>query len=258
MPSYNTTDRENDFNFLYPNGVDAVISELKEIANLTVDPNTTDLEKALDILGYAHGLFIHNGDRQPSANDPVTIIKEAKAGKKFRCVEYSLLGCALLWAYGIPSRVVGLKTSDVETREYGAGHVVVEFWTSMGQKWAMCDVQGGIIPSSEGVPLSALGLGDKVNQKLQIDYVPVSASRFASDSSFTNMEAYIEWVKEYLYFYDTPIEVTFEDIDRQKQKIAMLVPIGVKPPVKFQNMFKVNATYTQSVLDFYPKPLIKT
>jgi transglutaminase-like putative cysteine protease len=256
VQQYNTTTIEANLHFPYPDLHDPVLSQLRAIAKLKIDPNSSELEKAKTILGYAHRLFTHNGDNQPSSSDPVTIIEEALDGKELRCVEYCILGNALLWAYAIPARVVGLKTSDVETREYGAGHVVVEFWSKDNQKWIMCDVQAGIIPMKHKLPLSAFEFGEQLTQHASVDYLSVKGSRFGiTKNSFADMHAYVDWVKEYLFFLDTAIDVTFKNVDRQKQKIAMLVPLDIAPPKMFQNMFEMNAVYTHSVLDFYAQPI---
>jgi len=249
MQQYNTTTSEGAVNFKYIDTNDPNLTELRQLAVIVIDTNADELEKVKTILGYAHSLFKHNGDNQPSALDPVTIIKEALSGKEFRCVEYSLLATALLWAHAIPARVIGLKTEDVETREYGAGHVVVEFWSNELQKWVMCDVQAGIIPKSEDRLLSAFELGEEVKQGMCGVYVPVKQSRFSKSA-----QAYTQWIKEYLYFYDTPIITTISDVDLPKQKIVMLIPLNTKFPVMFQGVFTMNALYTHSVIDFYAKP----
>lgn len=254
MQKYDSTGLETRLKFKYPDINDSVFLELKTIAGITVNSSMDELEKTKIIIGYAHSLFTHDGDNTPSALDPVTIIKEAKAGKSFRCVEYSLLANALLWAYEIKARVVGLKTKDVETREYGAGHVVIEFWSNKHKKWIMCDVQAGIVPKADDVPLSALELGKELDQNTKIEFVPVSNSRFSARREYDGKKTYMDWIREYLFFYDTPVEITFEDVDLVKQRIAMLVPLDVEPPIMFQGMFKMNAIYTHSVPDFYPGP----
>jgi hypothetical protein len=165
---------------------------------------------------------------------------------------------ALLWAHAIPARTVGLKTGDVETREYGAGHVVIEFWDGELNKWIMSDVQAGIIPTSDNKPLSVAELGQNIRQAAPLSYLPVQGSRFGTDGSFGDMSAYEKWVQEYLYFFDTPVRTTFDDVDRRKEQIAMLVPLGVKSPRMFQNMFEMNAVYTNSLADFYAEPPLAT
>lgn len=254
MPTYNTDTSEVNFGFKYPDISDPILSKLKNTAKIDLNSKDSELEKVKTITGYAHSLFTHSGDNTPSSYDPLTIIKEAQAGKSFRCAEYSLLATALLWAYAIPARPVGLKTSDVETRRYGAGHVVIEFWSSELRKWIMCDVQAGIFTQAGNVLLSAFELGQTISQKVTPEYMPVQHSRFSADDMFADITAYIAWIKEYLYFFDTPIQMTFADVDRQKQQIAMLVPLGVEPPKMFQGLFEMNAIYTHSVLDFYRKP----
>ncbi len=248
MPQYDTESKD-ELNFRYPDTNNPILSKLRETAELKLDTNLSGLEKVRTILGYAHNLFTHNGDNQPPATDPLTILLEAQAGRQFRCVEYSILGAALLWAYGIPARTLGLKTRDVETREYGAGHVVVEHWSREYHKWIMCDVQVGVIPTSEETLLSAFELGEKIEQNLPVEYIPVEGSRFHGD-----IQAYVQWVEEYLYFFDTMTTLTFDPIDQQKEEITMLVPLGVVPPKMFQGMFEMNAVYTNSIESFYAAP----
>ncbi len=255
MERYNPTP-ELKIGFEYPSVDDPVLAELRDIAKVELDRSDNELVKARAVIGYAHSLFTHNGDNTPSSSDPLTIVKEAQAGKSFRCVEYSLLATALLWAHDIPARIVGLKTSDVETREYGAGHVVIEFWDSELNKWIMSDVQAGIIPTYDNKPLSAVELGQNMQKPAPLSYLPVQGSRFGTDSSFADMPAYEQWVKEYLYFFDTPVHITFADVDRRGEQIAMLVPLGVASPKMFQNMFEMNAIYTHSVADFYAEPTL--
>jgi hypothetical protein len=253
---YDTTTSGTDLKFQYADTTDPSLVKLKTISAIILDPAATETEKAKTIIGYAHGLFTHDGDNQPSALDPITIITEAQAGSAFRCVEYSLLAAALLWAYGIPARVVGLKAADVETREYGAGHVVIEFWSSVWQKWVMCDVQAGIIPTAKNILLSAFELSQKIEKYEDASYEPVDGSRFLNPESFGTMAAYIKWVKDYLYFLDTPAHVTFANVDLAKQQIVMLLPLDAAPPKMFQGMFEMNAIYTRSVIDFYAQPLV--
>lgn len=238
--------------FKYPDVNDPVFAELKLEAGIELSVADT-ISKAKIIIGYAHTLFAHDGDNQPSSLDALTILKEAKRGESFRCVEYSILAAGLLWVYGIPARVAGLKTQDVETREFGAGHVVIEFWVPERQKWVMCDVQWGVMPKSNDLFLTAAEFGEAIRAEKFIEYETVEGSRFTSGKG----AEYTNWIREYLYFYDTDIQVlhtgkyTIEDA--KKELKLMLVPKGVKPPKMFQNAFKVNLICTDNLSDFYPK-----
>ncbi len=252
MVAYNIETAEKDIQFQYPNTNDTMLAKLKRSSGTQIDVSKSEVENVKDLTGYSHSLFTHNGDNVPSAADPLTILKEAKAGKSFRCVEYSTLAVGLLWANGIPARTIGLKTSDVETREYGAGHVVIEFWSGESQKWIMCDVQAGVIPEYEDRLLSAYELRQHLYNNKSVVYIPITGSRFSPTSKYSDKENYSEWISEYLYFIDTPVHLTLGNEDKPKQQIAMLVPIDIEPPRMFQGMFVMNVLYTHSVLDFYP------
>lgn len=255
MPTYDTDAHGQNLGPTFPSSDDPLLQKLRGVTSFKLAPDMSEIAKASFIIGYAHNLFTHDGIGAPSANDPLTILLEAKAGKSFSCAEYSLLANGLLWAYGIPSRVVGLKTSDVETREYGAGHVIVEFWSHDLQKWVMSDVQAGLFADSDFMLLSAFELGQAIHESKNIEYSAVSGSNFDQDKPYDDMPSYTEWIREYHYFYDTPAHPNFEDKDRSKEQITMLVPVGVAPPKKFQNAFAMNVIYTTSVQDFYRKPL---
>jgi hypothetical protein len=230
--------------------------ELLELKNLTSDLDTTyssQLEKAMAICDYVHNLFTHNGDNEPSKIDPLTILNEARAGQSFRCVEYSLLATGLLWAHGIKARPIGLKTADVETREYGAGHVVIEFWCDELGKWVMCDVQAGIMPRLNGEYLSTYELMKAIESDQLVDYIFVDRSS-SQLGKYGDMPSYTDWIQYYLYFIDTPLVLDLKDQDLGTQQIVMLIPVGVNPPIMFQNWFEMNALYTTSATNFYQSP----
>lgn len=246
---------EPALHFQYPIQNDPMLNQLRDTADIKIDLQEDDLEKAKNIIGYAHRLFSHDGDNTPTSADPLTILTEAQAGQSFRCVEYSTLAAGLLWAHGIPTRTIGLKTRDVETREYGAGHVAIEFWSHDHQKWIMSDVQAGVIPYEGDEPLSALELAQGLDAHASIEFAPVLGSKFSDTSPFGDKANYTEWIKEYLYYIDTPVKLTLGNEDKREQLIAMLVPVGEIPPQMFQNMFKMNAVYTNEASEFYTKPV---
>ncbi len=146
-------------------------------------------------------------------------------------------------------------TSDVETREYGAGHVAAEFWSAEFGKWIMFDVQFGIMPSYQEKPLSAQELGQVLDKKLLPTYQLVNGSRFPERS---DARTYDKWIHEYLYFFHVPLEMKFikgytEDESNAAERM-ILVPLGVTPPKIFQRVGKIKAQYTHSLVDFYAAP----
>lgn len=252
MPTYNTENTELNIHFTYSEPNHPVLVELKNLVNIDLSSVNDEIEKIKILCGYAHTLFPHDGMNEPSSFDPITIINEAKQGQSFRCVEYSFIAACLCWAYGIKARTLSLKTSDVETREYGAGHVVIEFWSVENSKWILVDVEAGCLFFCNDMFLSGLEIGNAIENNLDIKLVHVNGSIAPNEE---NIKQYIEWMRQYMYFYDTmlcQIYTTNQENNPLKDKRIMLVPIGVKNPTVFQNILPIkNTLYTHCVKDFY-------
>ena len=207
---------------------------------------TADLDRCSAICQWANGLWEHNGGNEPKKNDPLSILEEVKQGKRFRCVEYAIVINGCLNAIGIPSRVLGLKTSDVETRRFGAGHVVAEVFLRDQQRWCFIDGQWSAIPMLKGKPLSAVEFQEALTRNdtdLEVRNTP--ASKAAS---------YFQWVRQYLYYLDTRLDTRVGEPGLSHAKV-MLTPIGAKQPAVFQRRSRIdNTRYTVSASAFYPIP----
>lgn len=221
------------------------LGKLKELAKVDIADNTPMLETGLLIAQFAHSAFDHNGDIQPSCSDPVTILEEAQAGARFRCVEYSHLGAWLMVAYGLKARTINIMTKDVETKEYGAGHVVVEFYAGTQHGWIMADIQAGVVARHSNKLLSALELRDLIDGATIENF---DGTKFTEPAG-RYRDNYKEWLKPYLYFIDRPQELNFEySVDPKPHFI--LVPDGVKPPKYFQQTHRLDLVVT-SPDEFY-------
>ena len=206
----------------------------------------TDSEKVEKLCRWTHELWKHNGGNTPAKSDPLSIVKEAGLGKNFRCVEYAKVLSASLNSIGIPARIIGLKTKDVETRRSGAGHVAVEAYISSLSKWIFIDPQWNAIPYSGKTPLNAVELAFELLQEKQ-------NIKMHSNSIATSL-FYPGWISKYLYFFDTRVDNRLMVPGRDKT-ILMLVPLGVENPEVFQIHSPMkNYVYTNSVRPFYPEP----
>jgi hypothetical protein len=214
-----------------------------------VAKDTTDYQKLLTVSKWVRSQWEHNGQNQPSKEDPITILQEAAQGKQFRCVEYSNVLCGALNALGIPARVLALKTRDVETRPSGAGHVVTEAYLRDLDKWVMIDGQWDAIPVLDQTPLNAV--------ELQRALAEGKAGLTVDGFSGTEADTYFPWIQEYLFYFDTPLDNRY-DLDTEPGSL-MLVPLGAKNPVVFQQKYPITSMfYTHSVDDFYPHPKTDT
>lgn len=238
---YKSTDEKYDFRWNTPN--DLYLIKLREEFKLDeiVCDCKTSFEKAKKIMNWVHNLWEHDGLKEPIKNDPISILREVQAGKRFRCVEYGIVISGCLNALGILARKLCLKTADVETREYAAGHVVLEAYIEEYDKWIFIDGQFNVIPVINDVPLNVLEF-----QRALID-------KDKALELFTfgeiNKEEYFKWIKDYLFYFD----VRFDNrLESEAVDSLMLIPIGANTPKVFQKKYQLNNyIYTNSVQAFY-------
>lgn len=210
-----------------------------------------EYEKLRLILKWTHDRFEHSGDNKPSKSDPLTILKEASEGKRFRCVEYAIIVAACVRSLGMPSRVLSLKRADVETAKSSAGHVVAEVWLKQFNKWVFVDGQWGAIPEKDGAPLNAVEFQDAIARNASGLTI-----RFSSE---TEEENYMRWIIPYLYYLDFNRDQRFFGENYEGRRYApeygkiMLVPKGTAQPKVFQQKTPIkNCTYISNPKAFYP------
>lgn len=251
---FDATSKNNNLKFWYEqNNNNEYLNLLRSkypIDSLIKDTKT-DTEKTLKILHWVHNQWQHNGNNEPRKRDAISILEEVKEGKNFRCVEYGIVASACLNAIGLKTRTLGLKTKDVETRQYGAGHVVSEVFLNDLKKWVLIDGQWDAMPVLNGIPLNA------------VEFQKAIANNFKEleirTSSGLSKNHYIDWIYPYLYYFDISFD-NREGINADTKKIngknrLMLVPVGSTKPTIFQITNKIdNCLYTNSLNDFYAPP----
>ena len=246
------------YSFVYEQNQDnQFLNTLREQYNLDaiVAGAANDTERALRMVNWVHQQWNHNGMNEPSKPDALTILAEAKQGKQFRCVEYGTVTAAALNAIGLPARRLGLKMKEVETTQYGAGHVLLEVYLPDLKKWVMLDGQFDIMPVLNNVPLTAV----EFQQAIANNYDKLEIRSLSGTSKMQ----YVNWIYPYLYYFDVKFD-NREGIALDRKKIdgkqsLMLLPVGAKEPKVFQIVNPLDyCKYTTSVADFYQAPEMST
>ena len=206
-----------------------------------------DYERLRKVVKWTHDQWKQSGSNWPSHSDPLTILKEASEGERFRCVEYAIVVAACARTLGMPSRVLALKRKDVETARSDAGHVVAEVWLNQFNKWVFVDAQFDAIPEVDGVPLNAVEFQDAIARN-----TPGLVIR--SFSTGYKKWYHKKWISPYLYYFDFKIDQRFFlEKSEKKQGRIMLVPKGAKNPKVFQGKYPIeNCTYISAPEAFYP------
>lgn len=230
------------------------LREKYEIDKLVIGQKN-DFDKIKSILDWTSKQWEHNGSNNPTKQDALTILKEAREGKQFRCVEYGIVATSALNSIGIPARTLGLKTRDVEKVMRGAGHVVTEVYSKDFDKWIFIDPQFNIIPTLNGNPLNGVEFQKEIfNKNINLKLINKQGELSKQDS-----ENYINWVGKYLFYFDVLFDQKTLNSSKFKTINGMtkltLVPVGRKEPHIFQRHSKIDYSYyTHSLNDFYRKP----
>lgn len=208
----------------------------------------TDFEKVKRIQSWVQSRWEHDGENTPKEKNALYILKEAEKGKKFRCVEYSLVAGQCLSALGFKIRSLGLMTKDIGEVKSGGGHATNEVYLEDLHKWVFIDPQFDVITVKGNVPLNAVELQKAIADNEQFEMI--------NPNKTTTKEEYKNWIGPYLYYFYVGINgqhvSAWDRIVGNKKQLTLLSETAEKP-VYFQRIFRINTSYyTNSIKDFYP------
>lgn len=227
---------------------DPAAPELKQLrSEFGIDPvvagTTDELERLVRLTKWTSEQWAHSPTQMASKADPVTILREAKAGGRFICRDYAVVAAGAARAFGFASRVISVLPRDVETRS--EAHSVAEAWLPGRGKWALADGQYGIVPVVDGVPLNAVEL-----QKALAEDAPL-ACLGASE----RCEEWKWFVGRNLFYFKVAQDQRRFGGAASPQLV--LVPKGAPSPRKFaggnESVF-ANALYASIPASFYAPP----
>lgn len=247
----------NSFQFIYQNQQNSPqLNTLKTDYKLDSIGNKakSEFERILLMLNWTHQQWQHNGSNQPSSQNTLVILQEAKKGANFRCVEYGVVLRSSMACLDIPARTLGLKLKQVETINSGGGHVLTEVYSHQFNKWFVLDAQFNLVPMLDDVPINAVEFQHAIAQNKNFYFLDINGQ-----VSTKRTKQYLKFITDYLYYFDFRFdqrEVAYQDLHKVNDKIVlMLVPLTAKIPTVFQRKYDLNyAIYTNNINDFYRKP----
>ncbi|WP_440904342.1 transglutaminase-like domain-containing protein [Catenovulum sp. SX2] len=188
----------------------------------------------------------HDGANQANSHDAIEILRLAQQGHSFRCVEYAIVATAVLNSLGFPTRILGLMTEDVESREFGAGHVVAEAYLSELNKWVFIDPLIQTFAMLDEYPLNAVELKNAMQNGDIITFVG-----FNQQDSMK----YQNWLNPYLYYIDISSHTVYAKVSKnQKYRFAVQ---GAKNPQVFQIKYPISdAILVHSPQSIYQAPTL--
>lgn len=251
---YGKKRKRADLQLFYESPDNAYFDSLRQmypIDQIIKDYNT-DTQKVLSILNWVHHQWKHDGNSSPKKNDAISILNEVRKGGRFPCFAYAIVLRDQLTAQGYKARIIYLKTKDAATRKDSPGHVATEVYLNDIKKWAFIDGQFNIMPTLNDEPLNAAEF-QKALTKDHDEVVMTSKDKVSKRD-------YIEFVYDYLYYFDTPLDNRLISEDKKfkldGKRSLMLVPEGAPNLTKidFWNSDVDYCIYTNSIKDFYALP----
>lgn len=244
-PSYSRADDEKiDFRWSDPRDDYLVRLRAECPPPVAVLADQDELATVVALCAWVHQLWEHSGGNDTGADDPIAIIRQARLGRSFRCVEYAAVLGGCLNAFGIRARSIALKKHDVETALSEAGHVATEAFLVHEQRWVFLDAQFNFIAFPSGVLMNAVELRAALDEQGALG-AAAHRSEFAE---------YLEWLKPYLFYLDVRLDNRIGAPDRSDRSL-MLVPVDADKPTIMQRHWLIEAmTYTHSLSTFYPTP----
>lgn len=176
--------------------------DLRREAQKWAESGADEWHRQLALMAWVHNRWAHAGISEPSRADAVTILSEVEAGKRFRCVEYSLVLSAVLQAFGHPARVVSLRR-DGSSYGIGKGHVVAEVWSNQHKKWIVMDGQNNGTWRLMDTPLSAAEVREaRVEDKAALRFVRGPSSWLPQASDAQMLEEWVVYFDHLTYTLD--------------------------------------------------------
>lgn len=220
---------------------------LRREAQKWVESGADEWQRQLALMAWVHNRWAHAGISEPSRADAVTILREVEAGKRFRCVEYSLVLSAVLQAFGHPARVVSLRR-DGSSYGIGKGHVVTEVWSNQHKKWIVMDGQNNATWQLMDTPLSAAEVREaRIEDLSSLRFVrgPSSWQPQASDAEM--FEAWVVYFDHLTYTLDNTQPA---GADRAR---LWLLQHGERPELLFQGTPTTGQRWTHDPELVYPE-----
>lgn len=225
-------------------------SELRTKYHLdaVVTGQKTEVDRQLALLSWVHNRWPHTGLSEPSHEDALTILREVEAGKRYRCVEYSVVLTQVLQAMGYPARIVGLQADGVSFG-INKGHVVTEAWNNELQKWIILDGQNNGTWRQDGSFLSAAEIRQARHSNSEHLRFVLAPSTWMPVNSEPEQRA--EWGR-----YFEHLSFSFENVQpvgkaKNIEKVDLLYP-GERYELLFQGTATKNHVQTPAVEKLYP------
>ncbi len=203
IESNNTILQDNYKRLNIPEYIDSnKYEDLKNYVLENIEVSTNDeTELFFTLMQYVSQQWPHDGwNAAPDQMSSLDILKSAKKGERYRCVEYGKVLNDILISFGYVARTVGIKSIDAAYGGAGMGHVATEVWSNKLNKWIFLDPQFNIYAKFRGELLNIYDIYElsTMNQFKNIEFTHIDSKTGNS----TIDTKYGDFLKDYLGYID--------------------------------------------------------
>ena len=196
---------------------------------------TSDPEMFFELMAWVSSQWQHNGWNEADKSlTALNILKNARAGEQYRCVEYGKVLKDVLLSFGYISRTVALRHVDVAYGGGGMGHVATEVWSNNLQKWIFLDPQFNVYASYKD---NVLNVYDIYRLKERGEFSKID---FFNVNTRKPHETYHKFITNYLGYL-----VVMQQRNGVKYGLSLQME-GKGEYLTFQSMPRGNEMFTQN------------
>jgi hypothetical protein len=149
-------------------------------------------------------------ESQPTSTS-LQVLEMGRAGKTFRCQEYSNVLFDVLTSFGYVSRIIQLRKPDAAYSGLGAGHVALEVYSNLWKKWIFLDPQMcTFVTREDNVPLSFYEMYKSIADSSFFRLLVHASPKALERQKLTNADEYASMYKSFLRPYFGYVGVTTE------------------------------------------------
>jgi len=196
------------------------------------------------LMQYVSMQWPHDGwNAAPNDMNSLSILKNAKNGERYRCVEYGKVLNDILISFGYIARTVGIKSTEASYGGAGMGHVATEVWSNKYNKWIFLDPQFNIYAKFRGELLNIYDIYElkSMNQYKKIDFIYIDRET----GSRSNSEEYGDFLTSYLGYID------IQQVEYGADYSFILKMENRKNMITFQAFPYGKCVFTDKKYDFY-------
>lgn len=210
-----------------------------------------DIEMILGALSWVSSQWSHDGSNSADNLTSLQILKNAKQGIRYRCVEYGRVLASVLRSMGYISRGISMEAVGSPYGPPGSGHFATEVWCDDLQKWIFLDPQFCIYTQYNGKFLNYYEMYElkKQGKWKEINFIVSKGYKGYLAQGSPSEEAHITDYKKFLANYFGAININ----GRLKNK-SVIYKLLLEDPnqgLSFQGFSKDDIIYMKTPDELY-------